>query len=37
MPLVKPYVASEPDGPVVKPDRDFRQGASWYLDPTLAE
>ena len=37
MPLVKPYVASEPDGPVVKPDRDFRQGASWFLDPTLAE
>jgi len=37
MPLVNPYVAKEPDGPIVKPDRDFKQGASWYLDPTLAE
>ena len=34
MPLVSPYVADEPDGPVVALDREFRQGASWWADPS---
>jgi hypothetical protein len=36
MPLVDPYVAKEPDGPVARADADFTQGPSWYLDPPLA-
>lgn len=35
MPLVRPYVADEPDGPVVCGDENFRQGRSWWADPTL--
>ena len=37
MPLVNPYVAAEPDGPVVRPLDDFVQGASWSADPALTE
>ncbi|MGB3472089.1 MAG: hypothetical protein WBA51_14820 [Erythrobacter sp.] len=37
MPQVRPYVASEPDGPLVAVSRDFREGPSWYLDPQLTE
>ena len=37
MPLVSPYVAAEPDGPVVRVHDDFVQGASWSADPTLSE
>lgn len=36
MPLIDPYVSKEPDGPVGRIDADFRQGPSWYLDPSLA-
>ena len=32
-PLVNPYVASEPDGPVGRFDPAFRIGASWSHDP----
>ncbi len=32
MPLVEPYVASEPDGIVPVAEGDFKQGPSWYLD-----
>lgn len=35
MPLVPPYVAQEPDGPLVGADADFRQGRSWWSDPAL--
>lgn len=35
MPLVSPYVADEPDGPIVAEDEDFHQGQSWWIDPTL--
>lgn len=35
MPLVNPYVADAPDGPMVKLDVDFEQGPSWSADPTL--
>ena len=35
MPLVNPYVASEPDGPLPA-IADFNLGPSWYLDPDLA-
>lgn len=34
-PLVSPYVADEPDGPVVAANEDFAQGRSWWADPTL--
>lgn len=34
-PLVGPYVADEPDGPVVAATDEFRQGASWWADPQL--
>lgn len=34
-PLVTPYIAEEPDGPLVSDAADFREGASWYLDPQL--
>jgi hypothetical protein len=34
-PLVSPYVADEPDGPVVAASEDFRQGRSWWADPGL--
>lgn len=37
MPLVNPYVAAEPDGPVVRSADDFVQGASWSADPTLID
>lgn len=37
MPQVQPYVASEPDGPLVAVNRQFQQGASWYLDPELSD
>ena len=33
--LVSPYVADEPDGPVVSETADFRQGRSWWIDPQL--
>lgn len=33
--MLNPYVAPEPDGPIVSPAADFREGASWYLDPEL--
>ena len=36
MPLVSPYVADEPDGPIVSPDEDFAQGRSWWIDPALS-
>jgi hypothetical protein len=32
-----PYVSAEPDGPVGVVSDDFRQGPSWWMDPTLAE
>lgn len=35
MPLVAPYLAEAPDGPVVSADPDFEQGPSWWLDPDL--
>ena len=34
-PLVRPYVADEPDGPVVSAAEDFQQGRSWWADPEL--
>jgi len=34
-PLVRPYVADEPDGPVVSTSEDFQQGQSWWADPGL--
>src|SRR3546814_13243252 len=34
-PLVSPYVADEPDGPVVASTENFRQGRSWWADPGL--
>lgn len=37
MPQVRPYVASEPDGPLVAVNRQFQQGASWYLDSELSD
>ena len=37
MPLVAPYVASEPDGIVPVPEGDFKQGPSWYLYPMITE
>ena len=36
MPLVDPYVAKEPDGPVGVVDDDFRQGPSWWMDPSIS-
>ncbi|MDF0546578.1 hypothetical protein PX699_29940 [Sphingobium sp. H39-3-25] len=33
--LVRPYVADEPDGPVVSSSEDFQQGRSWWADPEL--
>jgi len=35
LPLVAPYVADEPDGPVVAATENFRQGRSWWADPDL--
>ncbi len=35
MPVKHPYVADEPDGPMIAMDRDFRQGSSWWLDEAL--
>lgn len=37
MPQVRPYVATEPDGPLVAVTREFQQGPSWYLDPELSD
>jgi hypothetical protein len=37
MPQMRPYVASEPDGPLVAVNRQFQQGPSWYLDPELSD
>lgn len=34
-PLAAPYVADEPDGPVVSPAEDFQQGRSWWIDREL--
>ncbi|KKW90261.1 hypothetical protein [Sphingobium chungbukense] len=34
-PLAAPYVADEPDGPIVDVNDDFRQGRSWWADPGL--
>ncbi len=31
-PLVSPYVAAEPDGPLVSPDPGFELGAAWAAD-----
>ncbi len=36
MPLVNPYVADAPDGPLVRMDGNFEQGPSWWADPTLS-
>jgi hypothetical protein len=36
MPLINPYVAAAPDGPLVKLDSDFEQGPSWWADPALS-
>ena len=36
MPLLNPYVAAAPDGPLPLPDPDFELGPSWYLDAELA-
>jgi hypothetical protein len=33
--LVAPYVADEPDGPIVSADESFSQGRSWWSDPRL--
>lgn len=35
MPTASPYVAAQPDGPVVSADAAFEEGPSWYLDPQL--
>jgi hypothetical protein len=35
-PMVNPYVAPEPDGPLVDGRSDFTQGRSWWGDPTLS-
>lgn len=35
MPLNSPYVSSEPDGVLPTAGGEFRQGPSWYLDPSL--
>ena len=35
-PLVDPYVAKEPDGPVGRIDPDFRQGSSWWVDQAIS-
>lgn len=35
MPLTSPYVSAEPDGVLPTPNGEFRQGPSWYLDPSL--
>ena len=32
MPLVNPYVAAEPDGPLVENQGDFAQGSSWWAE-----
>ena len=37
MPLTSPYVSAEPDGVLPMPDGEFRQGPSWYLDPSLTD
>jgi hypothetical protein len=31
-PLISPYVAAEPDGPLVSPDPGFELGAAWAAD-----
>ena len=37
LPLVAPYVSTEPDGILPAAEGDFRQGPSWYLDPMLGD
>ncbi|MFC0205025.1 hypothetical protein [Novosphingobium soli] len=34
--MVNPYVAAQPDGPLVSADPNFEEGPSWYLDPDLS-
>ncbi len=34
-PHVSPYVADEPDGPIVAATEDFAQGRSWWSDPAI--
>lgn len=36
MPLVNPYVAECPDGPLVDASANFTEGPSWYLDAALS-
>ncbi|KXU33370.1 hypothetical protein A0J57_05595 [Sphingobium sp. 22B] len=35
MPVKRPYVADEPDGPMIGMAEDFRQGPSWWMDEAL--
>ena len=35
LPLVNPYVAAAPDGPLVSASAEFQEGPSWWLDPDL--
>lgn len=35
IPLVNPYISTEPDGPIPSRNADFEEGSSWYLDPGL--
>ena len=37
MPLVSPYVADAPDGPLVEMSADFPLGPSWWADPALSD
>ena len=32
IPLLNPYVAAEPDGPLVENNGDFAQGSSWWAE-----
>lgn len=35
LPLLNPYVAAEPDGPLVENHGDFAQGSSWWAERSL--
>jgi hypothetical protein len=35
LPLTNPYVAAEPDGPLVESRADFVQGASWWAEAVV--
>jgi len=35
LPLTNPYVATEPDGPLVESRADFIQGGSWWAEPVV--